>query len=89
MVKWFKLFKGMCKKKHRGTAIGGDPYIYIYMCVFFFIVFIFFLWGGVVLGSVVLVGMTCGDGGARPSFVGGPCSDVLGCPVVPSFCLRV
>ena len=30
MVKWFKLFKGMCKK-HRGTAIGGDPYIYIYM----------------------------------------------------------
>ena len=27
MVRWFK---GMCKK-HRGTAIGGDPYIYIYV----------------------------------------------------------
>ena len=22
----------MCKK-HRGTAIGGDPYIYIYICI--------------------------------------------------------
>ena len=34
MVQWFegflvRWFKGMCKK-HRGTAIGGDPYTYMY-----------------------------------------------------------
>ena len=30
MVRWLR----ECAKKHRGTAIGGDPHIYIYIYMY-------------------------------------------------------